>query len=143
MRSSRLRSSSRPGPPGRSAAQPQCASCHQSGTEGAPLCDGKRQWHKDHAFASFCTDCHGGDPEATDIGRAHAGLVWPLAGEGARCESCHPGRGNSLAKPYLAARTAAPAPQRRRNAGDAILAAVALLLAAGGSAYVIHNERRR
>lgn len=126
------------------AHQAQCRTCHQLATGGAPLCNPNRPWHRDHAFAPFCSDCHGGDPDATEIGRAHAGLAWPLIDEGARCETCHAGRGRALVRPYLATVDRARAERRAPSpAGNAILAGVALLLAAGGAAFVVHNERRR
>ncbi len=136
------------------ASPSQCHACHVVRGDG-PSCDAKEPWHRDHGFAGLCAECHGGDREAVDIGMAHAAMKWPLVNEGARCEACHQGKGTAMAAAYAAFRKANPrtsfalaprpaegAVRRRAGAGDLALAAAAVLLGAGGVAFVVSNERR-
>jgi hypothetical protein len=134
----------------------QCRQCHE--TEAArPVLEGGSPWHRDHAFGDFCPQCHGGDPEARDDAHAHAGLMSPMADVSATCGQCHdPG---SVEHAYSSPAPGAPGPSGRRPPGaggprsqtsapvsvparNYVLAAVALLLGAGGAAYVVRNERR-
>ncbi|MGZ3477979.1 MAG: hypothetical protein ACXVCJ_26000, partial [Polyangiales bacterium] len=50
-------------------ATSECIKCHQT---VSPM-----PWHRDHAFAELCTQCHGGDPSAADAARAHGTLADP------------------------------------------------------------------
>jgi hypothetical protein len=130
------------------AALSQCRNCHE--VQGAhPVQAGP--WHRDHAFADFCAACHGGDPQATDEGTAHAGMIKPLTDPPGTCGACHGGESRDLAQRYVTAATPAiatlkpptgPATHGRVAWPNVVLAAAILLLGAGGAAYAVRNERR-
>ncbi|MBS2018825.1 MAG: YeeE/YedE family protein [Deltaproteobacteria bacterium] len=82
-----------------------CSTCHD---EAHAAFVRTAPWHADHAFADLCTGCHAGNGEATTMAAAHERLVAPLAGEGARCASCHDDRGAGLARRYEEVRAAQP-----------------------------------
>lgn len=131
------------------AALSQCRNCHE--VRGAhPVQAGPSAWHRDHAFADLCVACHGGDPQAIDEPTAHAAMTDPLANVHTTCGACHGDDADSLARPYVSALAPSPtaprapaAHERRRGIAwpNVVLAAMVLFAGAGGSAYVIRNER--
>ena len=130
-----------------------CRACHEVRKEG-PAFDGALPWHRDHAFADLCPSCHGGDGQAKDAARAHAGRMAPLADVSATCGLCH-GDGALRAAAYRSALPprdagaaassppAAVAPAPRSFLGNRVLALVALALGAFFGVVVARNERRR
>ncbi|HVW24466.1 MAG TPA: YeeE/YedE thiosulfate transporter family protein [Polyangiaceae bacterium] len=134
-----------------------CRQCHEIDANGPP--PPAARWHSDHALGDFCADCHGGDRTAPDEASAHAGLVDPLSPSGERCVACHAGEPSKLGayapetKPKNTSAAAAPPAARKppsngssggaARPANATLAALAILLALGGGAYVLRNEARR
>lgn len=130
-----------------------CRACHEVRREG-PAFDGSLPWHRDHAFADLCPSCHGGDAQAKDAARAHAGRMAPLADASATCGLCH-GDGATRAVAYQSALpprdAGAPASTPpvavttapRSFVGNRVLALVALVLGAFVGVVVSRNERRR
>lgn len=130
-----------------------CRACHEVRKEG-PAFDGALPWHRDHAFADLCPSCHGGDGQAKDAARAHAGRMAPLADVSATCGLCH-GDGATRAVAYQSALpsrdagapTSSPpavvSPAPRHAVGNRVLALVALVLVAFLGVVVSRNERRR
>jgi len=128
-----------------------CRGCHEVRKEG-PRFDATLPWHRDHAFADLCPSCHGGDAQAKDAARAHAGRLAPLADVSATCGLCH-GDFAARAAPYQSARpahdagapapTPAPAAPPHNVSGNRALALVALGLGAFAGGIVSRNERRR
>ncbi|MFI5298585.1 MAG: hypothetical protein ACHREM_10845 [Polyangiales bacterium] len=135
-----------------------CRQCHELRGE-APIVE--RAWHRDHAFADLCTDCHGGDGDARAAPEAHAGLRDPLTESGKSCESCHadaalkaaayasesrapPGAASSPTPPVArsAKRSTTPDPEARL-VGNRRVAGLALAIAMSGGLGIARNERRR
>lgn len=128
-----------------------CRACHEVRKDG-PRFDASLPWHRDHAFADLCPSCHGGDGQAKDAERAHAGRIAPLADVAVTCGLCHAdGAARAVAyqralPPPDAGRPAAPASIEappRDFTGNRALALVALVLGALGGAFVVRNERKR
>lgn len=83
-----------------------CRDCHENRALGPFVA--AEPWHRDHALADFCSDCHGGSPTMADDS-AHAGLADPLANDGERCRLCHADRARIFER-YLSLRELASAP---------------------------------
>jgi hypothetical protein len=139
-----------------------CRVCHEVRREG-PAFDATTPWHHDHAFADLCPSCHGGDGQAKDAARAHAGRMHPLADPTVTCATCH---GDGAARSTAYAR-ALPAPSSAdagappagvspssgggpanapraplTTTGNRSLALASLAVAAAGAWLVAWNERR-
>ena len=82
-----------------------CRQCHELG--GQETFRAGDPWHKDHAFADLCSNCHAGDPTAVDESRAHVGIVDPTKNGGERCGGCHQDTAAALSA-YLGRRGSAP-----------------------------------
>ena len=129
-----------------------CRACHEVRKEG-PAFDASLPWHRDHAFADLCPSCHGGDGQAKDAARAHAGRTEPLADVSVTCGLCH-GDCAARAVAYqhalpehdagrpVATQPGVSAPPSNVS-GNRAFALVALVLGAFGAGVVVRNERRR
>jgi hypothetical protein len=140
------------------AKRSSCSGCHDG--SAAPYSRAEA-WHEEHAFADVCSVCHGGDPEATSVTVAHAGLVDPLDAPEATCASCHGSASRGLADRYRASRTPRPGergphdgapapagggptarPERHGESGpNAIMAAVVGAVGLVGGIFVAVRER--
>src|SRR5690242_16488951 len=86
-------------------ASSSCKQCHE--VDGRRPPSAENPWHRDHAFADLCANCHGGDPTSADETVSHASLADPLVGHGERCSGCHE-RAPALAAVYFSAREKKP-----------------------------------
>ena len=90
--------------PGRAEAQcgsqaSSCKNCHEVQGQFSVNND-DTGWHEGHAFGDFCTVCHAGNQQATDITAAHEGMVPPLDDVEASCQQCHTNDLNERAEIY-------------------------------------------
>jgi len=90
--------------PGRVEAQcgsqaSSCKNCHEVQAQFSVNND-DTGWHEGHAFGDFCTVCHAGNQQATEIEAAHEGMVPPLADIEASCQQCHANDLNERAEIY-------------------------------------------
>jgi hypothetical protein len=129
-----------------------CAVCHDGSR--APYAADER-WHADHCFASVCSVCHGGVPDAPAAADAHVGLVPPLGADAAQCASCHGAESATLAQRYASAAARAredadagvpasirsPPPRADIDSNERPAAAVAVLLSLLGLGWILARER--
>lgn len=136
-----------------------CRQCHELG--GKETFRASDPWHKDHAFADLCSNCHAGDPTAVDESRAHVGVVDPMNNGGERCGGCHQDKAAALAAylgrpgstPERAPRTElerpvdkSPSPKlqtRKSSPINAGLSVAATAIAIFGAAFITWDRRRQ
>ena len=64
-----------------------CKTCHE--VQGQKSVNFSGEWHAQHAFVDFCSECHGGNRRSMDKAAAHTSMATKLAAMSPNCVSCH------------------------------------------------------